>query len=351
MNLLLLAASLLLPPHEAVEEARLFQTIRSLPIKRSPLPDEEHRIGLNRALTLLTDELRSLGHAPRLQDFVWTFPLRRLNAPGTTDSNTPPPDPADATFTNIIVDLPGRESPHEVILVSAHYDAVPHCPGADDDGTGVAAVMELARVLKNRPTRRTIRLVLFTLEEAGLIGSNHYVTDWVKQSKLPGPDNQPRERIIGMISLEMLGYFSDEPDSQKSPIPKLEGVFDPPTIGDSICIVGIARHQSFSGPLAKAMKSASPDLKITLVDFLPVPVPDMTRSDHRPFLLAGLPGVMITDTANFRNPHYHRPTDTIDTLDPRRFTLVVRAVAGAVYELAGPFADPAVIHPKPSEQP
>lgn len=322
-------------PQDEVDQARLMATIRSLPVKRAPMPDEEHREGLRATRDLLVDALKALGVEPVPQGFTWTFPLRRINTPEGTPGAEAAPEAA-ATYENIIVDLPGGDLRQEVLLVSAHFDAVPNSPGADDDGTGVAAILELARVLKDRPMRRTVRLVLFNLEEVGLVGANHYVSEWVKRSKEPLAEGAEREKIFGMISLEMLGYFSDAPDSQKSPIPKVEGVFDPPTVGDSICIIGIAKHQGFSGPLARGMKAAAPDLKLTIVDFLPIPVPDMTRSDHRPFLIAGLPGVMITDTANFRNPHYHKPTDTIETIDAARFTLVVKAVAGAVYQLAEP---------------
>ncbi len=84
------------------------------------------------------------------------------------------------------------------------------------------------------------------------------------------------------------------------------------------------------------MQKSAPGLKLTVVDFLPFPIPDMTRSDHRPFMLAGIPAVMVTDTANFRNPNYHQPTDTVETIDPKRFTLVAKAIAGATYELAEP---------------
>ncbi|GJQ29431.1 MAG: hypothetical protein HBSAPP03_13150 [Phycisphaerae bacterium] len=307
------------PPQDQIETDRLMGFIRDLPTRRAPLGGEEHREGLRATEQLLTDRLAALGFEPTRHAFQWSLPR---SAP---KEGQPVPDAESMTWHNILIDLPGTDLKDEVLLVGAHFDAAPKAPGADDNGTGTSALLELARVLKDQPRRRTIRLVFFNLEETGLIGSTKYVAGLPKD----GP-----QKIVGMISLEMLGYFSDEPDSQKSPIPKVEGVWEPPTVGDSIAVVGIARDRPFSQKLIGEMGKAEPKLKITVVDFLPIPVPDMMRSDHRPFVMAGLPAVMITDTANFRNPHYHQPTDTIDTLDPVRFTYVVKAVAGAVHALA-----------------
>src|SRR6185369_13008798 len=105
-------------------------------------------------------------------------------------------------------------------LLGAHFDAVPNAPGADDNGSGTAALLEIARVLHGRTVRRTIRMVFFNLEEIGLKGSVEYV-------RLYKPTlDAKKESLIGMVSMEMLGFYSDEPKSQRSPIPKIEGVFD-----------------------------------------------------------------------------------------------------------------------------
>jgi hypothetical protein len=140
---------------------------------------------------------------------------------------------------------------------------------------------------------------------------------------------------MGMVSVDGVGYFTDEPNSQKSPIPA-SPMFTPPTVGDFLALGGIARYRFFSQPLVKAMQRSAPDLKIVAADFVPVALPDLLRSDHAPFLAKGVPAVILTDTANFRSPHYHEPTDTVDTIDMTRFTLVAQAIIGATYELAGP---------------
>ena len=105
-------------------------------------------------------------------------------------------------------------------------------------------------------------------------------------------------------------------------------------MGDFIGLGTIKAFAPFCDRFAEEMRSAAPELKVLVVDFPPITPPDFLRSDHAPFILAGLPGVMLTDTSNFRNPNYHRPTDTIATLDPARFALTVRAVAGATEAIA-----------------
>jgi hypothetical protein len=307
------------PPWESITPERLLETIRALPTKRSPLGTDEHRRGLRDTEELLRTRLKDLGLEPVTQDVPWAIPIR---PDSTGDSSRPEPH----VWRNIIVELRGTELANEILVLGAHFDAVPRTPGADDNGTGTAALLEIARVLKDQPRRRTLHLVFFNLEEVGLVGSKRYVAE-----RLP-PRGAPR-KIVGMVSLEMLGYFTDAPDSQQSPIPPVEGVFEPPTVGDGIAVVGLARGRGFSQRLIAEMGRVEPELKITAADFLPLPIPDLMRSDHAPFLTAGIPAVMMTDTANFRNPNYHQPTDTIDTIDPKRYAMVVRAVAGAVHAM------------------
>lgn len=307
-------------PSELVEQARLMESVAALPAARAARGDESSRRGLVDAEELILARLREMGHAPATQDVEYTFTPRRKDAA-----------PIKSTYRNIIVDMPGSEEPNAVIIVGAHLDAVPGSPGADDNGTGVAALLEMARVLKDRRHQRTIRLVFFTLEEVGLVGSTTYAASLQEAVRA-------RElTILGMVSLDMLGYFSDEADSQRSPVPAIPGVFEPPTRADFIGLGGILKHRAFSAAWAREMVRASPELKVVAVDFLPVPPPDLLRSDHAPFLgLLDAPAIILSDTANFRSPHYHRATDTIETIDAERFTAVVRGVVGATFSLARP---------------
>ncbi|MFA6046705.1 MAG: M20/M25/M40 family metallo-hydrolase [Phycisphaerales bacterium] len=345
-------------PAASVSKDRLVACLSSLPTSRAALGDAASRAGLVKTEDLLLKQLTDQGLTPVTQEFKWALPARNFgdepsNQPGSDASDDKPHDPDHLaprddlhTWRNFILDLPGTDLANEVLVISAHMDAVPGAPGADDDGTGVAAIIELARIFSNTHHRRTIRLCLFNLEEVGLIGSTKYMVEWSQSHKSvpaaqpadtnPHAPTPPNEKIIGMVSLEMLGYFSDAPNSQKSPIPAIKGVFEPPTVGDGIVMVGLKRDAAFIDRFTQEMAKAAPKLKVLTLDFFTFPLPDIMRSDHRGFVLAGLPGAMLTDTANFRNPHYHQPTDTIDTLDLDRFTLVVQGVAGALDAIAEP---------------
>lgn len=318
------AAPALNPPERDVDPARLLATLRDLPKARAAWSDQAHAEGLRSTERLLIERLKAMGYAPTLE------PIDFLG------SRTQPAQPAgpdrDAPWHNIIVDLPGSGAREQVLLIGAHFDAVPNSPGADDNGTGVACIVEAARVLKNRPMQRTVRLVLFNLEEIGLVGSRAHV------ERLKPRLASKEEQLVGMVSLEMLGYYSDAPGSQRSPLPATD-VFTPPSTGNFLALVGLRRHQGFSQAFAKAMSASEPGLPILPVDFLPIAPPDFARSDHAPFLGAGLAGVMLTDTANFRNPNYHTPKDTIETIDQERWVRACRAVVGAIYRIAGPVGE------------
>jgi hypothetical protein len=328
------------PPGSLIKQDGLMAILKEIPPDRAARGSVESQKGLAATEEWLVARLKALGYTPRLEDLTWNLKHQAEAEASAGPTGHPPaettPELASRTWHNIIVDLPGKELPNEVLILSAHFDAVAGSPGADDDGTGVAALLETARVLKDRPMRRTVRLIFFNLEELGLLGSKDYVKDLRPRLK-PATEGAPAtEKVIGMVSLEMLGYFTDAPDSQRSPIPKIEGVFDPPTVGDFIGLLTISRHAEFCERFAGEMRKAAPELKVGVADFPPIAPLDFLRSDHGPFLLAGLPGVMLTDTSNFRNPNYHKPGDTTDTLDPGRFTLVARGVAGAAYAIAEP---------------
>ena len=330
-------------PDNAVDQARLMADLRGLPTKRAARGDGAHVQGLIDTEAYLVERLRAMGYEPELFPLSWTIRKQeefdRKFEEKTGQPRARPGAPideslADHTWNNITVELRGCDLPNEVLIVGAHFDAVPNCPGADDNGSGTAGLLEIARVLKDSgPMRRTVRLIFFNLEEVGLKGSSEYA-----RSLKPKLD-AGEETVIGMLSLEMLGYYSDAPNSQRSPLPKIEGVFDPPTVGDFITLATTKKHAPFVKQVEAAMHDAAPGIKTLAPDFLPnlplVP-PDMLRSDNGPFLFLGLPAVMVTDTSNFRNPNYHRRTDTIDTLDPERFTLTVRGLAGAIRAVAEP---------------
>jgi Zn-dependent M28 family amino/carboxypeptidase len=297
-----------------VERQRLMDTVNALPAKRSARSDTEHLEGLYKTQELIQARLKELGLVPALLEVDFL------------GSEHDPKKP----LCNIVVELPGRAlkegEAREVVLVGAHFDAVPAAPGADDNATGVAALLELARVLKDEPRERAVRLCFFNLEEQGMVGSSIYAHDIAPRLR------DAKEKIVLMLSLDMLGYYRTEQGTQKTFIPEATG-FKSPKEGDFIAVVTTLRHRPACQDFVKRMRLAEPEAKVVSVDFLPA-LADLLRSDHAPFLGMGIPSMLITDTADYRNPHYHKPTDTPDTLDPERFTLTVKALAGALAETA-----------------
>jgi len=208
---------------------------------------------------------------------------------------------AGRTHQNLILNLPGQflQAP---ILIGAHYDAVPGTPGADDNATGIAVLLEFARLFAAEPARYPLRLVAFDLEEYGLQGSRHYA----QQLK------QQRQPLRLMLSLEMLGYCDRSPNSQRYPA-GLQYFY--PNQGDFIGLIGDWRTVFDLLTLSRQIRQTG-----TACQWLPAGnrgliVPETRSSDHAPFWDAGYRAVMVTDTAHLRNPHYHQPSDRLETLD------------------------------------
>jgi hypothetical protein len=325
-------------PHERVSQESLMAFLAALPTKRAAWGSPEHLEGLKRTEDILLDKLRAMGHEPTTHSFKWARVQGRPDpsrAAGGEGADLP------VEWRNIIVELPGTDLANEILLYGAHFDSVPNSPGADDNGSGTAGLLELARVLKGLPTRRTIRLVFFNVEEPGIIGATAYYNSFRKSLQKETPSDQfPLEpgklHLVGMVSLEMLGYYSDRPGSQKSPIRNVPGIIEQPDRGTFIALATTQRGSPFARRLDAEMRAGEPELETFVFDLMPIPIPDLLRSDHRPFMIDGVPAIMLTDTANFRNPHYHQPTDTIETIDPVRFTRVVRGLAAAAYAIAEP---------------
>ena len=221
------------------------------------------------------------------------------------------------THHNLILNLPplskGGKGGSAPILIGAHYDAVPGTPGADDNATGVAVLLELARAFATQPVKYPVRLVAFDMEEYGLLGSTQYAEDLKQQG----------EPLRLMLSLEMLGYCNSTPGSQRYPT-GLERFY--PNRGNFIALVG---NLATIGDLIQMRRNIRKSGM--LCELLPVPnrgliVPTTRWSDHAPFWDRGYRAMMVTDTAFLRNPHYHQPSDTIDTLDLDFLTAVCRSL-------------------------
>lgn len=203
------------------------------------------------------------------------------------------------------------------ILIGAHYDAVPGSPGADDNATGIAVLLELARAFAVQQPRYPIRLVAFDLEEYGLLGSEAYA-EQLKQQGQP---------LRLMLSLEMLGYCDSTPGSQRYPA-KLEYFY--PNQGDFIGLIGNLPTIPDLIRLSRSIRQEG-----TPCEWLPAGkrgliVPQTRLSDHAPFWDRGYRAMMVTDTAFMRNPHYHQTTDSIETLDLNFLTGVCRGLISGI---------------------
>lgn len=228
------------------------------------------------------------------------------------------------TVRNLDAELPGAQRPDEIVLVGAHYDSVLGCPGANDNGTGVAAMLELARLSADRRVDRTVRFAAFTNEEPPFcftrdMGSRVYAR--MSRSRA--------ENIVAMLSLETIGWYSDAKRSQRYPFPL--GLFYPRT-GNFIgfvgnlssrdlvrrCVAAFRRHTRFPCEGAAA----------------PGYLPGVFWSDHWSFWREHYRAVMVTDTAPFRYPYYHTPEDTPEKVDYDRTARVVVGLGSVVAELA-----------------
>ena len=225
---------------------------------------------------------------------------------------------------NIEVEVQGAARASEIIIVGAHYDSVFGAPGGNDNGSGVAAVLELARLFRGARPARTLRFVLFVDEEPPFfkseeMGSRHYA----RRAKERG------ENVVAMFSLETIGCYSDMPGSQRYPFPLS---FFYPSAGNFIAFVSnfasrpllheviasFRRHGEFPSEGAAA----------------PAFLPGVDWSDHWSFWQEGYRALMVTDTALFRYPHYHAATDTPDKVDYERLARVTSGLYQMLRELA-----------------
>lgn len=248
----------------------------------------------------LVDQLQRFGFSPLLQSF---------------DSGI-----------NIIAERAGTDPKAGTILIAAHYDTVVNSAGADDNASGIAVVLEVARLFGSISTPHALKLVFFDQEELGLLGSFAFTSLAENLTDL-------RRVVI----LDMVGYACHIPGCQQypaglniAPLLQAAGVTSPDQ-GEFLVVVGEAEHRDFLNKFhrmnfgvnsqeEKSQNLSDDTLQLPPVVTVPIPLkglltPDALRSDHAPFWYQGIPAVLVTDTANLRSPHYHQPTDTIANLD------------------------------------
>jgi hypothetical protein len=267
-----------------------------------------HYADLENAARYIEAELTALGYKPQPQVFQV--------------------DGRDVRNIEAVIEPSDPEASRGTIVVGAHYDSFGDAPGANDNGTGTAAVIELARLLADLRGRSgaRIRLVLFVNEEPPYfrtpdMGSYRYARLLAER----------RESVIGMMSLETLGCFSDEPGSQRYPAPL--GLLYPDK-GDFIAFVATPGSRALMQALVGSFRSHTQFP--TVGGVAPAIIPGIDWSDHRSFEQFGYPAAMITDTALFRYSHYHRPTDTPDKVDNEKLARIVHGIARVVRDMTGP---------------
>ncbi len=259
--------------------------------------------GLDRAAVYIETELRAYGYTPQQQSF---------SAHGQT-------------FVNIEAEIRGVTHPEKILVVGAHYDSADNLPGANDNASGVAATLELARHFAREKLARSIRWVFFTNEEppyfqTAAMGSYVYARRC----------HERNEQISAMLSLETIGYYTDVPGSQTYPLSVHPGY---PDRGNFLGFVSDLKSASLLRAALKAYRAKASLPAEGLA--APAAVTGIGWSDHWSFWQFGYRALMLTDTAPFRYPYYHSAHDTPDKLDYPRFTQAVEGIAAVVSHLAG----------------
>ncbi|WP_421120272.1 M28 family metallopeptidase [Aquihabitans daechungensis] len=277
------------PPRlDAVDQDRAMDVLTSLAFPRTATGPESAR---QDARDIVTAELEDAGYEVQSQ----SVDLDGVDSP------------------NLYAELPGTECAERTIVIGAHYDSA-HAtgPAADDNASGVAGTMELARALADHPLPVTVRFASWSYEEVGLVGSFAMAREMAAEDR----------EVVGAISLEMIGFTKPDIDPLTGLPSTYLGMISDPT----------------SAPLARAFAAAAytytPEFPAFGAVIDPNVLPDILRSDHAAFLASGYPALMATDTANFRNPNYHTPSDTVSTIDPDFLGSSTRAALAGLITLA-----------------
>lgn len=233
-------------------------------------------------------------------------------------------DSRGETVQNLEIELPGTTAPQEIVVVGAHYDTVPGGPGANDNGSGIAALLEIARLLAGKSHDRTLRLVAFTNEEQPF--SN---TDEMGSRVYAERSRERGEQVAAMLSLETIGFYTGQAASQRYPFPF--SYFYPDT-GNFVGFVGNLPSWRLVRQAVGAFRASTafPSEGVAA----PAWVGGVGWSDHASFWQAGYPAIMVTDTAFFRYRHYHDATDTPEKLDYTGLARVTRGLVNVAVSLA-----------------
>lgn len=288
---------------DSVRPERLERTVRRLEGPRHPraAPD-----ALTRAADLIREDFEGAGFSAERRPFEFR----------------------GATYDNILGRREGSNPDLPSLLVGAHFDTISTSPGADDNASGVAVLLEVARCAAHLELERSLELVGFNLEEPqDLVGTYR-----VGSKRFASNARQSGVRYAGALILEMVGYTDPEPGAQKVPPLVFKRV---PSEGTFLAAVGDGRSKRLLRAFEEASERHLPQLTlVTYRTWLRGWLLPLTRlSDNASFWDQGFPALMITDTAFLRNPHYHRRTDVADTLDYSFMADAARAVLATIFEL------------------
>jgi Zn-dependent M28 family amino/carboxypeptidase len=294
-------SSVFIPLAPQIRGSSLFEHVEQLSVKIGSRSVFEYE-NLTAAKEYILSRLRGIGYAPELQNFSYQ----------------------DRIFSNVVLTLPGKTQPEKIVLIGAHYDTVAGTPGADDNASAVAILLEMSRLLKDYSPDTTLRLVFFTLEEPPIFRTEFMGSAIHAQGAL-----NKKENIIAMLSLEMLGYYSDQERGQSFPFPFMSLMYS--TTPDFIAVVGNLSSRRLVKQVENSIRKSGGIPVETLTTFSLVPGVDF--SDHNSFWKRGYTAVMITDTAFYRNPNYHSPDDRIETLDFHKMSALLEALVQTAKDL------------------
>ncbi|MBN2467073.1 MAG: M28 family peptidase [Deltaproteobacteria bacterium] len=221
---------------------------------------------------------------------------------------------------NLSAEVPGAEREEEIVIVGAHYDSVQGSPGANDNASAIASLLEISRLFNREPRKRTIRFVAFTNEEAP-----YFQTEWRGSRIYARMCVEKKERIVSMIALETMGFYSDQPGSQTYPLPL--SLFYPDT-GNFAAVVGNVRSRALVKAFTKYFMEGV-DFPVECIAAFSS-IPGISWSDHSSFWEENIPAIMVTDTAFYRYPFYHTHLDTPDRI---RYPCLARVTYGCFQAL------------------
>ncbi|BCL35058.1 M20/M25/M40 family metallo-hydrolase [Nostoc sp. MS1] len=271
-----------------VSDDRLLAHIQKLDFQRYTIEER------SRTRAYIINKLREFGWTPKLEKFPHGV--------------------------NISAERRGTDNTAGAILVGAHYDTVPGSPGADDNASGVAVLLEIAKLFASHPTPRTLQLAFFDSEETGLLGSKAFITN-----------TQRLKKLQGVIVMDMVGYACYTSGCQKYP-PGLP-VTPPNDKGDFLVAVGDTENLFLLNAFGNANTTNLPNVLTIPIPLKGLLTPDTLRSDHAPFWYQGVGAVLVTDTANLRTPHYHQPSDIPNNIEKSFFLGAAQIVVNATGKL------------------